>query len=679
MRRPRPSSGIALLILVSATLALLHGCQDTSTMTEVDAAAALVTRTLTIIGSGTGDGTVKSSPAGINCTVTRGVAAATGCKAAFTRGVSVTLTATPKAGHAFKGWFRTCTGTGTCTATMSTNATVDARFLKGPFKVTISAGVGTGSGKVTSQPGLIPAISCTITNGTPAATGCSARYPANTALALTAAPAAGNTFTWGPPCSGAGTCQYTVIQARTINAVFTSGGSGTASLRGRWEPTFQTPVVGIHLHLLPTGKVLFWGDRGEAQLWDPAHPGAGFTSVPKTYRIFCSGHTILPDGRLLVTGGTITGTKGLARAAIFDPSSNGWSATDSMAQGRYYPTTTVLPNGDVLAISGSDATGTVVPVPEIWNGSTWHRLTNASLAIPTPYYPAMFVAPNGKVFLAGFQGTTRYLSTGGDGEWTTVDDRIVADRKLGSAVMYAPGKILYAGGGDPPTSSAEVIDLNDASPSWRSVPGMQFARRQMNATILADGQVLVTNGTSGPGFNDVAGAVHQAELWNPATESWTTMAREVVGRTYHSAALLLPDGRVLSSGSGEGGGVSYENSQLTAEVFSPPYLFKADGTPANRPEITSAPSRVSYGTSFEVETPDAQAVTRGTLIRLSSVTHAFNQSQLIYPLAFSATGATTLRAAGPTRAALAPPGPYMLFLLSPRGVPSMARMVTVGP
>ena len=80
-----------------------------------------------------------------------------------------------------------------------------------------------------------------------------------------------------------------------------------------------------------------------------------------------------------------------------------------------------------------------------------------------------------------------------------------------------------------------------------------------------------------------------------------------------------------------------------------------------------------------METPDAQAVTRGTLIRLSSVTHAFNQSQLIYPLAFSATGATTLRAAGPTRAALAPPGPYMLFLLSPRGVPSMARMVTVGP
>ena len=678
MSRPRPSSGFALLIGVSLTLALLHACQDASEMTEADVTAAVVTKTLTILGSGTGDGTVRSSPAGINCTVTNGVAAATGCKAPFNRGVSVTLTATPKTGHSFRGWFRACTGTGTCTTAMSVNRTVEARFLEGPFRITISGGGGSGSGRVTSQSGLTPAINCVIINGTPAATGCSARYPANTALVLTGAPAAGHTFTWGPPCSGTGTCQYTVIQARAINAVFSPGGS-TSALRGRWGATFQTPVVGIHLHLLPTGKVLLWGDRGAAQLWDPARPGAGFTALSKTYRIFCSGHTFLPDGRLLITGGTITGTKGDPRAVIFDPSGEAWSATSSMAQGRYYPTNTVLPNGEILAISGSDETGTVVPVPEIGNGATWRRLTNASLSIPSPYYPAMFVAPNGKVFLAGFQATTRYLSTSGDGQWTTVGNRVVADRRLGSAVMYAPGKVLYAGGGDPPTSSAEVIDLNQAAPAWRSVPGMQFARRQMNATILADGQVLVTNGTSGPGFNDVTGAVREAELWNPATESWTTMANEVVGRTYHSAALLLPDGRVLSSGSGEGGGVSYENSQLTAQVFSPPYLFNADGTPATRPAITSAPQRISYGAPIRVETPDAGSITRGTLIRLSSVTHAFNQSQLIYPLTFTVTAPTALRADGPASANLAPPGPYMLFLLSPRGVPSLARMVMVGP
>ena len=648
-------------------------------MTEVDHAAAVVTKTLTILGSGTGDGTVRSNPAGINCTVTNGTVATTGCKAQFSQGVTVTLTATPKPGHSLRGWFRACTGTGTCTTTMSVNRTVEARFLEGPFRIRIEGGVGTGSGRVTSQSGLTPSINCVITNGTPASTGCSARYPAYTALVLTAAPAAGNTFTWAPPCSGTGTCQHTVIQARAISAVFSPSGTSSAATRGQWGATFQTPVVGIHLHMLPTGKVLFWGDRGAAQLWDPANPGAGFTALDKTYPIFCSGHTFLPDGRLLIAGGSISGTSGEPRAVIYDASSNTWSATSSMAQGRYYPTLTVLPSGRFLAISGSDESRTVVPVPEVGNGTSWRRLTSASLAIPSPYYPAMFVAPNGKVFLAGFQATTRYLSTAGEGQWTTVGDRVVADRRLGSAVMYAPGKILYAGGGDPPTSSAEVIDLNQAAPAWRSVPPMQFARRQMNATILADGQVLVTNGTSGPGFNDVSAAVREAELWNPATESWTTMAREVVGRTYHSAALLLPDGRVLSSGSGEGGGVSYENSQFTAQVFSPPYLFNADGTPARRPIITSAPARISYGASFDVESPDAGSVTRGTLIRLSSVTHAFNQSQLIYPLTFTVTGATTLRAAGPASASLATPGPYMLFLLNSKGVPSVARMVMVGP
>jgi hypothetical protein len=676
MRRPF-SPGFALIVLVTLGIALLYACQDPSpSMTETDVTAA-VTRSLTITGSGTGDGTVKSTPTGINCTITRGVPGTTGCRASFTSTTKVTLTATPKAGNSFRGWFRTCSGTGSCTVDMSANRTVDARFLKGPFKIGIVAGVGTGSGRVKSQAGLSPVIDCVITNGTPAATGCSARYPANTVLTLTATPAGGNTFTWGQPCSGTGTCQYTVIQARNITAVFTSSSSSAAATRGQWGPTIQLPVVGIHIHVLPTGKVLFWGDRGQAQLWDPAHPGAGFTSISKTYRIFCSGHTFLPDGRLLVAGGTISGVLGDRRAAIYDPLSDSWTATGSMAQGRYYPTLTVLPNGETLALSGSDESGADVAVPEIGDGISWRRLTGASLTIPNPYYPAVFVAPNGKVFLAGFQGTTRYLDAGGTGQWTTVASRIVSDRRLGSAVMYEPGKILYAGGGDPPTSSAEVIDLNRASPSWRSVPGMQFARRQMNATILANGHVLVTNGSSGAGFNDVSRAVHEAELWNPATESWTTMAREVVGRTYHSAAVLLPDGRVLSAGSGEGGGVSYESSQLTGQVFSPPYLFNSDGSPADRPTISSAPAVIRYGSSFDVETPDAGSVTRGTLIRLSSATHAFNMSQLLYPLTFTATGANTLRTSGPANANVAPPGPYMLFLLNARGVPSVAKMVRV--
>ncbi|MEO7476112.1 MAG: galactose oxidase early set domain-containing protein, partial [Gemmatimonadales bacterium] len=164
-----------------------------------------------------------------------------------------------------------------------------------------------------------------------------------------------------------------------------------------------------------------------------------------------------------------------------------------------------------------------------------------------------------------------------------------------------------------------------------------------------------------------------------ATESWSTVADESGPRTYHSTALLLPDGRVLSSGSGEGGGVTLANSEFTAQIFSPPYLFNPDGTRATRPTITSAPASVAYGQPFTVQTPDAGSVGRGTLIRLSSVTHAFNQSQLIYPLTFTSAGATSLTGVGPADGNLAPPGPYMLFLVNGNEVPSLARMVTVGP
>jgi hypothetical protein len=431
------------------------------------------------------------------------------------------------------------------------------------------------------------------------------------------------------------------------------------------------------MSLLPTGKVLLWGQAGQSQLWDPANPGAGFVQVSAPYEVFCSGHSFLPDGRLLAAGGHITSNHGLPGGAIFDPTSESWSATAvPMAQGRWYPTTTLLPNGEMLVLAGSDENAVDVRVPEIWNGSTWRRLTTASLELP--YYPRMFVAPNGKVFLAGTQETTLYLDVTGTGQWDTVANRAGAHRPTGSAVMYAPGKVLYAGGGVVPTALAEVIDLTEASPAWRSVAGMTYARRHMLATTLADGKVLVTHGTSGLS-NDLANVVHYPELWDPGTESWSTMAREPVVRVYHSTALLLPDARVLSSGSGEGGGVSYANSQFSAQVFTPPYLFKPDGSLATRPTITSAPSSLSYGQSFRVETPDAGTVTRGTLIRLSSVTHSFNQSQHIYPLTFTPIDAMTLGAAGPGNANLAPPGPYMLFLVDGSGVPSVARMVTLGP
>ena len=204
---------------------------------------------------------------------------------------------------------------------------------------------------------------------------------------------------------------------------------------------------------------------------------------------------------------------------------------------------------------------------------------------------------------------------------------------------------------------------------------MAFARRQLNATLLPDGNVLVTGGTSSPGFSDPAGAVHAAELWNPTTEQWTTLASSSdappigtglsIPRVYHSTALLLPDGRVLSMGG---------NGQTTSEIYSPPYLFKGA-----RPTITSAPASVAYGQSFFVQTPDAAAILSNgkvTMLRLSSVTHAFNMSQDISTLIFS-PAAGGLNVEAPSAATVAPPGLYLLFILNGSGVPSEAKIVRI--
>jgi hypothetical protein len=211
-----------------------------------------------------------------------------------------------------------------------------------------------------------------------------------------------------------------------------------------------------------------------------------------------------------------------------------------------------------------------------------------------------------------------------------------------------------------------VIDLNSGSPAWRTVASMARARRHLNAVLLPTGDVLVTGGTSASGFNNPAGAVFTAELWNPGTERWSTLASNSVIRMYHSTSILLPDARVLHTGSGDGAGAANERN---AEIFSPPYLFRGP-----RPEISSAPASASYGQTVTIGTTQAADIGKVTLVRLGSATHAFDQNQRLVPLAFTA-GASGLSLIMPASGNLAPPGHYMLFVVNTDGVPSMARIV----
>ena len=441
-------------------------------------------------------------------------------------------------------------------------------------------------------------------------------------------------------------------------------GLAPEALVGQWSPVYPAPVVQLHLHLLPDGRVLSWGHAGDPQVWDPA--SGTFAAVPSPSLEFCAGHTFLPDGRLLVVGGHQGNALGLPNTNVFDAGTTSWQAVAAMAEGRWYPTATTLPSGEVVTIAGTDQSGAVVPIPEVWDGTSWRQLTTASLNLP--WYPRTFVAPDGRVFYAGEQQQSRYLDVTGTGNWTDGPLRMYGTRDYGSAVMYAPGKILYVGGGDPPTSTAEIIDLSQPNPAWTYTSPMAFPRRHLNATVLPTGDVLVTGGTSGPGFDNPMGAVHAAELWSPATGIWTVMASNAVDRIYHSTSLLLPDGRVLHTGSGDGGDGSPD--QLSYELFSPPYLFQGA-----RPSITGAtPDTVGYGQTVSVGTPDGAGIAKVTFIRLGSVTHAFDEATQLVPLSFSqATGGLSVIL--PASRTTAPPGPYMLFLVNGSGVPSVARIM----
>jgi hypothetical protein len=453
--------------------------------------------------------------------------------------------------------------------------------------------------------------------------------------------------------------QATPCTPATPAPALLSASTGSA---GQWTAPFAWPVVAVHLNLLPSGKVLSWGHAGVPQIWDPAT--GHFTPIPSPALLFCAGHSFLSDGRLLVAGGHITNAHGLPNITIFGTGST-WSSSTPMQRGRWYPTNTTMAHGEVVITAGKDQSGLQVPVPEVWTTSGIRKLTTASLSLP--YYPRTFLAPNGKLYYAGETQHTRYLDISGSGSWSKGPNRLYGARDYGAAVMYDEGRILYVGGGHT-TNTAETVDLRQSSLVWKWTGSMAYPRRHHNAVILPTGDVLVVGGLRGTGFNDLATAVHPAEIWSPATGAWRTLASNTINRGYHTTAILLPDGRVLLSGSGDGASAP---SERNAEIFSPPYLFAGA-----RPAIGSAPSTVQYGVAFRVASPNAPSIAKVSLIRLGSATHAFDMNQRFQKLAFT-SDASGLNVTAPSNRNLTPPGHYLLFIVTTSGVPSVAKIVLV--
>jgi hypothetical protein len=503
--------------------------------------------------------------------------------------------------------------------------------------------------------------------------------------------------------SGSHTLEFTAGTASVTSSPISISALPAQATTGEWGPVVNWDIVPLHMNLLPNGKILAWGKRnavpvvsaadtmGLPRIWDPAGgPPTGLPEIAVDSMLFCAGHSILPDGRLLVAGGHIQDDHGIAVTEIF--SQDGIrQAGPSMAHARWYPTLTTLPDGRLLAMGGRDENNNLVTTPEVFNGVQWVELTGVG-TYNIPYYPRNFVAPDGRIFYAGERISSRWFNVSGAGSATDGPNHLWQfNRDYGTAVMYEPGKILYAGGGghtgwgqspDPdatqPTATAEIIDLNHGSPAWQNTGPMSVRRRHLNSTILPDGQVLITGGTQGGGFVDFseANAVKAAEVWNPATGQWTTLASNSVVRVYHSVSLLLPDATVLHGASGnaqaiQGGNLVDIPDEANHEIFSPPYLFKGA-----RPTIASAPSTVGYGQTFTVATPNAAQITDVRWIRLGSVTHAFDMNQRANTLTFTRTS-TGVDVTAPASPNLAPPGHYQLFILNRNGVPSTGKVVRI--
>jgi hypothetical protein len=455
------------------------------------------------------------------------------------------------------------------------------------------------------------------------------------------------------------------------NAVFTTAGTSAATV-GQWQAAMNWPLVAVHAVMLPNSKILLW-DAWElkpnvfARVWDPT--SQTFTAVTNQFSsVFCAGHSLLADGRALVAGGYTSDGVGIKDANIFNPATNAWSKVANMAYERWYPSTNVLPDGRVIALGGQIRPGLMADIPEVYDPvmNTWTEMPGAQLNVGE--YPNTYLLPDGRLFMvAAPDARSRTLDIEAQ-QWSLVGEAPVP---TGSSVMYRPGKILATGGGtnnaDPVTSAAAVIDMNQANPAWRSIMPMSAPRFQHNLVALPDGKVFAVGGSTQYSLVSAQGT-RQAEIWDPENEEWSSAGTMRDLRMYHSTALLLPDGRVLVAG---GGRVNPAVDYLTAEIYSPPYLYKGA-----RPQISDAPTTASVGRTIVVQTPNAGSIAAVALVRVPSVTHTINPDQRYVPLSFSAHE-DSLDVQIPANANEVPPGPYMLFIVNSNGVPSVASMITI--
>jgi hypothetical protein len=480
-----------------------------------------------------------------------------------------------------------------------------------------------------------------------------------------------------------------------------------ADVTGMYAPQIAWPLIGLHMALLPNGHVVSYGTPlGTAKQggmtyddWSPALGSAGGAhtqaSSMHSYDSFCNALQVLPDGRVLMVGGNST-----MSTMIYDPATGEQAMGQNLARQRWYASVLRLPDDRSLVLGGGDYYNTtaylkptdnsrVATVPEIGTGTgAWSLLTGADSTVAFGardnrwWYPRAYNAPDGSVF--GVSNDQMWaLSTAGTGSVTSLGTLPAGIGVSGSSVMYAPGQILFAGGGqrfnetsEAATNAATVVDINGASPVVTSTTPMASARNWLNLTVLPNGEVFANGGTKVGTRAGADNSVYRSEIWNPTTGVWRAGATAQRIRTYHSTALLMPSGAVLTAA----GGVPGPEDNFNAEMYYPAYLFtkNADGSVgwADRPQIRSISGSLTHGGAVTLGMSDTRTLASVSLTSAASVTHSYSTDQRRVPLAFKQDG-RSVAVTMPADSYHLPPGSYLLSGVDTNGVPTPAQIVTI--
>lgn len=475
---------------------------------------------------------------------------------------------------------------------------------------------------------------------------------------------------------------------------------------GKWGPTIDFPIVPVAAAIeAGSGNVIVWsaefaddyfGGSGstETAKYNPSSGTVSQRTVSETgHDMFCPGISRDVNGLLIVTGGS-----NAPKTSIYNNMGDVWSVGADMNIPRGYHSSTTCSDGRVFTIGGSWSGGRGGKDGEIYDPEqdSWFLLSECPVdPILTNDGQGVYRADNhawlfgwkeGFVFQAGPSEAMHWYGTNGSGSLSDAGNRASnPDSMCGNAVMYdaLAGNILTVGGSpdyqnSPGTSAAHIITIDDpdTTPNVTQISSMAFNRMFANSVALPDGTVFVVGGQEvGLPFSD-EGAHFTPELFDPSTNSFTSLVANTIPRTYHSVAVLLKDGTVFVGGGGLCGSCS--TNHFDAQIYTPQYLLDSTGAPAERPSINSVSSRsVTVDETITIDT--SSAISSVALMRYGSNTHSVDTDQRRIPLEPSNDGTSSYSVTVPNDPGVAIPGRYMLFVLNSAGVPSVGLNIQIRP